>query len=270
MRLEAGNNLPPVKNWREEFGGELRTPRLVDAAVIEFFRKSSPTKVIFQEKAKCTEIVLRFPVSSKQLPDRIRKAYFNWGISLREAFQETVWDVPSGSTSSSWAQLANVAHDAYWGAWLHLLKVVYRDHFHPEIDRQIRECLSEFATKQAGSAGRRRELDTERQNLRSRFDVLMYWCEDLHAFISNCNKANLANSEVRSRVFRKINGQRHDASILGGGAFAWSARKAPILHDASTWKPKQLATALLADERGCEYSTIERKIGATRQKKRTL
>src|SRR6266852_5847613 len=125
-----------TKYWREKFGGIHRKPRPWNADVAEFLHDCWPTEVFLREGANTTDIVLRFPLSSKQLSEQIQHTYFGHEMSLSMAFDEVVWKAPEKGRHSCWSRLAKAGYDAYWAAWMHLLNVVYSEHLFPEGNEQ--------------------------------------------------------------------------------------------------------------------------------------
>jgi len=252
-------------HWRDKFGGIVRKPRPWNAEVNALLHNCWPTEVFLQENETTTDIVLRFPVSSKQLSQEIQNKYFGHGLSLPGSFNEVVWAAPEKGKHSPWALLAKAGYEAYWAAWTHLLDVVYGEHFLAEANEQTKIWIAELrASRRRMSRGRRKELEVERQSFCRRFGELMQWCRDLHDSVDQWNGEKLSKDEIERRVFQKIGGQRHDHNVLSGKAFFWTNNRTnPVLHDSSTWTPTELATALIALERyGTEqaYDTVARKI----------
>ena len=233
-------------------------------------RNSWPINVSLKEGKKTTSIILTLPLSGQQLSKRARDAYFHSGMSFTRAFDEIVWKTRRTKERSFWAQFAKTAHDAYWEAWTHLLTEVYRKHSEPQIDKKLGEWLSDLVNlRKPGPAGRRVELDAEMRSLFRRLRELEPWCKSIHKLVEKSNGENLPRFEVRLKVFKTIYGRRGDDAILSGRAFEGLPNKSAALHDARTWKPRQLAFALLGSERGgLEYATIARKIGARSHNKK--
>ncbi len=272
MTLEHQTNDKKPQHWRAEFGGVRRTPRPWNPEVADLLDSSWPVTLFLRENKKTTDIVLRLPLSSQQLSEKVKEAYFRQGISIKNAFQEIVWNAPRIGDTSFWARIAKAGHDAYWAAWMHLLDVVYGEHSWPEVNSQMTKWLGELkAIRKSSSSGRRKEVDAERENLSKRFQQLLQWCRSIHKLVQQCNDDKLPMDQIRAKIFKQIYGQRNDHFILSGKAFAWSLnRKEPVLHDARSWTPPQLATALLALERGgLEYATVARKISARPNKKQS-
>jgi hypothetical protein len=259
---------PPNKtgHWRKKFGGVVRNPRSWNKEVEAFLHDCRPTEIFLREDATTTEIVLRFPFSSEQLSEKTRSKYFGSEMSLKTAFNELLWaKPPAKGKHTCWALLAKAGYDAYWAAWMHLLDVIYGEHFFAEANEQTKAWLAELKATRAESLGRREEFEIERESYRRRFGELTRWCEDLHNSVKQWNEEKLSKEALEGKVFQKIGGQRHDHNIFsnraGEQAFCWSKNRIdPVLHDAETWTPEELATALLARERQCDYDTIARKL----------
>jgi len=266
MANEPEKPVNPSEHWRDKFGGPSRLPRPWNAEVAAFLHDCWPTEVFLREDATTTEIVLRFPVSSKQLPEEIQTKYFGHELSLSRAFDEVVWAPPEKGQHSFWSRLAKAAYDAYWSAWMHLLKVVYCEQLFPEGNKQEDLWLAELkaSRRSRSSAGRRSELEVERKSFERRFNELLEWCTELRDLVEQRQQDKLSNEDNEKTVFQKSTGQRHGYNVLSGKAFCWTKNRFdPVLHDPHTWTPKELASALLAVERygtfGA-YDTVTRRI----------
>lgn len=253
-----------AQNWHDEFRVWPRTPFPGGPELLTFLSNGWPTEVLLSEGRTTTSIMLRFPLSSRQLPKNLRDAYSNSGISLSRAFSEIVWRAPRLRERSYWAILAKAAHDAYLQAWMHLLTVAYRKHFDPKADEKLGGWLHDLELlKPSALPGRRREVQAETKDLRRRFRELLPWCEDIYKLVEKYNFKGLSPFETRLTVFKKIYGQRGDDAVLSGSAFERIPySKNAVLHKSRTWKPNQLAIALLSVERDLQYATVERKVGS--------
>jgi hypothetical protein len=267
-----GVNLKAI-DWHAEFGVRYRRPRIGLEQLVAYLKKSWPVNVLLRENQNSTDIILRLPVSSKKLPDNLRAAYFRGGVQIKDAFEETVWNVPDNAKRSPWAQLANAGWHAYSEAWLHLLRIVYLQHFHAlaeeslgrELDfKEWRARLSKpLDSYKRSSAGRRKEIEAERRSLVRRFRKLRLWCEQIHKIVETCSEKGMDQRDIRQRIFSEIYGKRGDSLVLRGRAFDQiPIKRRAELHDAKSWKPRQLAIALLAFERSSEYHTIAKKLRA--------
>jgi len=256
------------EHWRDKFGGASRFPRPWNAEVAAFLHDCWPTEVFLREDATTTEIVLRFPLSSKQLPERIQSIYVGHEMSLSRAFDEVVWAAPEKGQHSCWSRLAKAAYDAYWLAWMRILRVTYCEHLYPEGNKQEDIWLAELkASRRSRSCpGQRSELEVERNSFERRFNELLQWCTDLQELVKQCKQDKLSKEDIEKKVFQTITGQRHDHNVLSGKAFCWTKNRFdPVLHDPQTWTPKELAFALLAVERHGTfgaYDTVTTRIRA--------
>jgi hypothetical protein len=271
MTLERGTDDNKPKHWRVGFGGIRRNPRPWNSAVAALLENSWPVTMFLRESKTTTDIVLRLPISSRQLSDKDQKAFFEPGISIKAAFEDIIWTAPKIGDTSPWARIAWAGYDAYWAAWIHLLKVVYRHQSWPEMEaQQIRWRDELTALKKSTSLGRRGEVEAERKSLSKRSHQLLRWCEGIHKVVRRCNDDKLSDDQTRKEVFKRIYRQRNAHYVLSGKAFEWSLnRKRPVLHDARSWTPRELAPYLLALERDQEYATIARKLGARPIKKQS-
>jgi hypothetical protein len=153
------------------------------------------------------------------------------------------------------------------------LRIVYLQHFHPHADKKLGRLLDSeewrarlskpLDSYKRSFAGRRKEIEAERTSLVRRFRKLRLWCEQMHKIVETCSEKEMDQRDIRQRIFSEIYGKRGDSLILHGRAFDQIPIKGRAeLHDAKSWKPRQLAIALLAFERSSEYATIAKKLRA--------
>src|ERR1035437_641297 len=114
----AENNSQPKqkKTWQEEFGIINRRPRTGVQHLKKLLKSAWPPEIELREDDANDriEIVLRFPVSSLQLPNRLREIYFQRGMSLDRAFQEILRaKLRPNDLRTARAQLANDGYNAF-------------------------------------------------------------------------------------------------------------------------------------------------------------
>ena len=259
-------------DWREELiSPPLRIPRTGWKAVKELLSRSLRAKVSLRERARHTDIVLRFPSSSRELPENIQKAYSQLGMDLGAVFSEILWKRPRKGSSTLWSELVRAGYKAYRETWIHWQELLYLNHFYPPVDHMFQEQLAKLQKKTRRSVGRRQALEEERQSRRRRFRQLLVDCREIHKIVELCVEKNQDQLAIRKAVFRKIHGRRIDDLVL-------RRHKSPFdeipyvkrdrvvsLTDPRSWKPEQLAKALLASERKCEYQTIEKETAVGRR-----
>jgi len=278
MILKNSQNAYTELDWREELIKVPRTPRPSWKSVEKLLSSSRGARISLHERNNYTDIVLRFPGSSRQLPSKVQKAYSQLGMGLPAVFEEVIWKRPEKGSSTLWSDLMRVGYKAYRDAWLHSQELVYLSHFHPKADAILREDLNELRNATRLSVGRRQALAQEKQSRYQRFLQLLEVAKEIHEIVENCVKNGLDKSVIRKAVFHKIHGNRIDDFILRHDR---GQNKSPFeripyekrgrivcLHDPTSWRPNQLAKALLSLEREFEYKTIEREIAITREQEK--
>jgi hypothetical protein len=265
---------PTERDWREEFITRLRFPRAGWAAVSALVCNSANVKILVNEQAKCTDVILRFPSSSRQLPEAIRKAYARSGTTIEEAFNEVLWKKPLARRSTLWSEIARSGYKAYREAWLHLLQTLYLGHFHPDADEWLRQQLEDLKKVTRRSLGRRADKKEENDFRQRRFKSLLARTQKLHQLVQRCVDQQLAEPAIRKAVFAELWGSRIDAAVLNrqdsafGKIIYATATKEARLHDPHSWTPRQLAKALFALESGRQYGTIEKEFAEPRKQRR--
>ena len=262
------------REWREDVGMPLRSPRAGHEDVVQAVLASWPPEVFMRENLKTTDIVIRFPWSSRQLSDAHRRAYFDNHVPLKRVFSDLLSTVAARGESTIKLKLAKEAYDAYKLTWLRLFRSLYLDQFDPRINPP--EWLSdvEKAFSSRRHSGRLKK-DDEKQ-LRSRFKMLLEHCKRLHQQIAEHQAKKSTEIEggrvhILRRYWKEILKIPGGISILGGEAFLEipyaKQPKPPCLKDPTSWKPRQLASALLALELKQDYHTIERKFPVQKKPK---
>jgi hypothetical protein len=259
-------------DWREELISPPRMPKPGWGAVEELLSQSLRARVSLRERAGHTDIVLTFPSSSRKLPERVQKAYSQLGMDLRAVFSEILWKKPRRGSSTLWSELVRAGYKAYRHAWIHWQELLYLEHFYPSVDQAFRKELDELRKNTRRSVGRRQALEEERQSRRRRFRQLLLDCREIHKIVELCVEKNQDQLTIRKAVFHKIHGRRIDDLVLRRNDSAFDEipyvkrDKIVSLTDHTSWKPVQLARALLACERRCAYQTIEKETAVARRR----
>jgi len=260
------------QDWREEFIKRPRTPRIdtKNKDIESLLLRAIKVQVSLQQKQNQSVLVLKLPVSTHQLPKDAQAIYSQLGIGIEGFFHEVLWKKPTKGSSTLWSELVRATYKAYREAWLHLLESLYLDHFHPAADKILREQLSTLRRTTARSPGRRHILAAEKLSLKRRYKELLGDCTTMHEMVLDCVRKSYSEGKIRETIFKEIRGKRFDEDVLPKECGAWDnipyggRSQFPRLHDPNSWKPNQLAIALLALERGVKYQTIEKKIAFTR------
>jgi hypothetical protein len=266
-------------DWRETFIEIKRKPRAGWAHIEPLLVRAMNVQVSLRQKRDHSLIVLKFPSSVQQLPENVQAVYSQLGISIEDAFSEVLWKKREECASTVWAELVREGYNAYRETWLHLLESIYLGHSHPAADKILREEWDKLRKETALPPGRRHARAEEELSLKRRFKELLVDCTAIHGMVRDCINKNLEEEEIKRIVFQKINGKRYDKYVLTRGG-AWEMlqenrnkhkkedeQTIVCLHDPTSWKPHQLAIALLAKERGItKYQTIEKMTAYTRKR----
>lgn len=270
MLSSADEKTRSEMDWREELISQPRIPRHGWHAVQELLLRSLRARVSLRERARHTDIVLRFPSSSRELPEQTQMAYSRLGIDLGAVFSEILWKTPRKGSSTFWSELVRAGYKAYREAWIHWQELLYLDHGYPAVDHMFRKELAELQKKTRRPPGRRQALEEERESRHQRFRQLLVECSEIHKIVKHCVEKNQDEAAIRKAVFHKIHGSRIDDFVLRRHESAFGkipyvkADRVVSLTDPRSWKPEQLAKALLASERKCEYQTIEKETAVGR------
>ena len=254
------------EQWRRIAGvNQKRFPRIGHKEVVDLVDSAWPPTVRMRENQGTTEIVIRFRGSSRQLSADHQKIYFERSLPLQGVFEDAISDARvTGQDTIRW-KLMTESYRAYQMTWLHLLRSLWRNRTSSETDppKWFTEVEEAFNTPR--QIGRPKKTDAQ---LGTRLDLLLSHTERLYQTIEEF----LADKPVKNgsfredivfRFWREIQKIPGGNLILGGEAFMpipYGKQDSPAsLAKPNTWKPRQLAIALLAIETGQKYHTIERK-----------
>jgi hypothetical protein len=255
------------KQWLNDVGMPLRFPRVGNAEVVEGVKSAWPPTIFMVQDQESTDIVIRFPWSSKVLPPEHREAFFDKHVTLERVFDDLISRPREKGESAVERKLASEAYDAYKMTWLHLFKSMHLDERDPrhEPPKWLEEMENEFKTK--GQGGRPKKDETRK--LERRFRLFLDHCGWLNREIDMYQKQTQSAIEgnrvhVLRKFWREILKVPCGRAILGGEAFLnipYGNQTTPVkLEDPTSWTPRQLAISLLAFEREQDYHTIERKV----------
>lgn len=251
-------------DWRKEFIQIIRRPRPGRQRLFRLVRESLNARVVLKQRREHTDLIVTFPTSFHQLPERFQRAYLQPGINLEEVFSEVIWENPPKGSSTLGADLLRLSYTAYRGMWLRLLDLLYLGHFHPEADKQLTGQLQKLERYTALKSGRRSRRD--RESLSRCFKALFTQTTKIHNIVQNGARGGFSKAEIRKSVFREIHGSRIDDCVLRKKYSAFEVipygkRGIPVcLENTSSWHPRQLAIAVLALACEVKYKTIERKL----------
>jgi hypothetical protein len=254
------------RQWRKDVGAPVRYPRTGYDHVVELVNSAWPPVVFMREHLKTTDIVIRLAASSRQLTDIHRKMYFEKCGPLRHIFDNVISKPSLKKENTIRWKLATEAYRAYQMTWLHLFRVQLLNQFDPRSNSPEWYSAMEKTFKSRRPSGRPKK-DNDDQ-LRNRFELLLDLVTRLRRRIAEHQAKKSFEAEgdriyILRALWREILKIPGGGSILGGEAFLkipYGKRNEPAkLEDPTSWKPRQLAVALLAFELGQAYQTIERK-----------
>jgi hypothetical protein len=254
------------EQWRRIAGvNQKRFPRIGHKEVVDLVDSAWPPTVRMRENRGTTEIVIRFHGSSNQLSKDHQRIYFGRSSPLRGVFEDAISDARvTGEDTIRW-KLMTEAYRAYQMTWLHLLRSLWLNRTNPETDppEWFKDVKKAFNAKR--QLGRPKKKKTQ---LQTRLDFLLGHTKRLRQTIEGylADKPDRNKSyreDIVCELWRDIQKIPGGHLILGGEAFMpipYGKQDSPAsLAEPNTWKPRQLAIALLAIETGQKYHTIERK-----------
>jgi len=277
----ATNPVERNQSWQEEFGLRRRYPRPPEAEIKAILNDIQEPRIFLSEGDQFVDIVVRFEAGARIFPLEIQKHLESRGLTLSEAFESILFTKSEAGGSTIWSEFVKLSSSAYRKAWIRFFERCYVEHFHPDANKGLRQIKEGLVTPGNNARrGRRPKSKAENESLHRRFDELLRNCRLIHeaakrAFSSLDETAE--NERVRkirkaiwNEVRKVIHGLPGDGHIFGGAAFEIIPYREAKLHDPKTWRPHQLAIALLSFERGEAYQTIEKKIKPTGKTKRNL
>jgi hypothetical protein len=260
--------------WEEGLGITTRLPRPGLEEIGKLFARSWPPEIFLREHTKTTDIVLRLPVSSCQLPSGHWNAYFGRGATLKSIFEEILWKAPPSKGKKLWYQLAGLGYSLYAKTWLHMVRAQYLDRY-PKLNDSYIADINELEENAERKVGRRPESQAEKRSLATRFQRLLGVCREAHLAAQRAAKdVPSRNQEIRSNEIRKkiwtqiekdVCASRAEHLIFGGQPFSKIPSKAtkryakPSLVEPNSWTPEQLTIAILCIERGLSYESVQKK-----------
>jgi hypothetical protein len=272
----------PTKNWYEEFGIRYRRPRVKLKHIKKVLKSAWPPEIELHEdlSRKTTELILRFPACSADIPTEAREIYFQQGKTLEKAFQYVLRNtiLPTDQRTGR-AQLASLGYNSLRATWFHILKSLYLEQHHPDADQKLRKSILSLDATTSLPRGNKKEKERasasaiDDENLRHRYEELLSDARLVHETVAALGienpdkKANASATEIRAKLWgsigKQLSGSRTAYLIFTGDVFRMLSKAeqsgAPVrLHVHTDWQPEDLATALLAREEGKGYKTIKK------------
>jgi len=285
MKLEtelASNPAYKDRNWQDEFGLRLRFPRPPEAAIKTVLSDAREPEIFLSDGNQTVDIVVRFSKPSQIFTPAILETFESRGLTLSSAFEDILWEKHEAEGNSFWAEFVKLNTEAYRRTWIHFFELCYLGHFNRPANEwlnKIQQNLTSLEPK--AKRGRRTTSGAENRSLRKRYEAILPKCSLIHEAVlrsatsSAKNEGNKDSGKIRQATWEQVRSSIHgmpgDGLIFGDPAFGripYQNRKSQ-LHDPTTWKPHQLAIAILSIERNQAYQTIEKKIKPTEKTKRS-
>jgi hypothetical protein len=282
----ASNPAYNNRDWQTEFGLKLRFPRPPEAEIKAVLSDTKEPTIFLSEGDQTVDIVVRFSANSHIFTPEILETFKSRGLTLSSAFEDILWETRKADGNSFWTEFVNLNVEAYRRTWIHFFDMCNMGHFHRAANewlKEIKKNLTSPETKIKG--GRRATSRAENDSLRKKYNAILPKCCLIHEAVlsaaasSDKKQGNMASGKIRQATWEQVHSSVHgmpgDEYIFGGAAFAnipYQKRESQ-LHDPTTWKPHQLAIAILSIERSQAYQTIEKKIkptGKTKHSRATL
>jgi len=254
-----------TNDWQDEVGLVPRYPRLGLENLERLFQGLKEPTISLRNRADKIEIVigLRSSLTSSQLNSLKRLETHE--LTISQAFRDVLWGKLEGSRNNTWTVLSRTAIGAYRQAWLHLATVTVLGHPHPETteDRKKLICNLEKSTR-VGDRGRNRVPYAERYRLRKRYNALRKICTEIHGVAEKTvMTASTREAAVPKAVWKAVKPYSDLIcgvdSIFNGAAFReMPYKRIPRLDQPKTWKPYQLALALISIETNRQFRTVQR------------
>lgn len=267
----------------EEFGLPPRFPRIPFDEICKLLRDHQEPQVFLRGVGEGeADITVRLPMASSVVPRKMRKSYSKHGVTLSQAFEDVLWQKLEAEKSTIWAEMTGLVMKVYRQAWRQWFRLQYLGHFHPAAESMFKKFTQELdSVNEVTRRGRQPSVQAELTSVRKRYDALLPKCKLIHQASKRAaiaalteNNVELARKEIRiaiwKRVRRSVHGMPGDGYIFDGTAFGRIRRGTAKLHDPETWKPHQLAIALVSLERSQAYQTIEKKIVPTKRNSKSL
>jgi hypothetical protein len=257
--------------WEEELGIPIRLPRPPIETMGEILQNAREPQIFLKSEYDGDAIVIKFPRRSTEEPVK------RLGKSLPIAFKEVLWRKAEKHNNTTWSELEKIGRAAYRDAWLMLFQRMYLNRRDPTVEKWLEEAQRDLklATKSDQRRGRRPSPKAESMWLGRQFDEILGQSEAVHRAAQSAVRSLHRPTEIRKAIWGKVERSIQDmpwyGAIFSGEAFdsiIYEGRGRPQLHDPKSWKPRQLAIALLAMRRGYDYQTVEKQLARIRPARR--
>jgi hypothetical protein len=272
---------PPIKptnNWYQEFGLRYRRPRVKLKHVKKLLASAWPPEIEFHEDftRKTTELIVRFPSCSLDLPAEVREIYFRRGMTPAKAFQYVLRNTlrPTDQRTAR-AQLASLGYNSLRAVWLHMLEQLYLEKSDPRANKKLHKNILALDAATSLHQGKRPASAVDDENVRAKYEELLSHARLVHETVmtivikSRDTKMTPSAANIRPKLWAsletQLKGTRTAYLIFTGDVFRTLSREeqggAPVrLHVPNDWQPEELAVALLAREERKSYKTMKKTI----------
>ncbi len=225
---------------------------------------------------KTTELTIRFPSCSLDLPTEVREIYFQRGMTPEKAFQYVLRNTlrPTDQRTAR-AQLASLGYNSLRAIWFHILRAIYLEQFDPRANKKLGKSILSLDAVTSLRQGKPPTSDVDDENLKQRYTELLSIARLVHGAVATAviqsrqEGMNPSVAEMRVMVWKivkkELMGTPSGYRIFSGDVFRILSQQeqhgAPVrLHVPSDWQPEDLAVALLAREEGKSYKTMKKTI----------
>jgi hypothetical protein len=267
---------PESQHWYDEFELIRRLPRPPSAELKAILNDIQEPQILLEKTPNSVDIVVRFSSRSEVFSPEIQTLLTGRGVSLSRAFEGILWQKANSGGNTFWSEFANLGAKAYRETWIHVFDLCYLGHFHPLVEEWLKGFRKDITNVSKDAVlGRRKSSGAEIDSLYRRYDELFEPCALIHKIVKEIVDTSTGKTipKIRKMIWerrrRSIHGMTGDGLIFGGQAFKRIPYGTAYLHAPSTWKPRQLATALLSLERIQAYQTVEKKL-AVRSRLKTI
>lgn len=254
-------------HWEKELGIPDRWPRDPTEEMGKLLKIPREPQIFLKRESDGDAIVIKFHRRSREEPLR------TLGESLPMAFEEVLWQKAEKHNNTTWAEFEKIGRAAYREAWLMLLDGTHGYRSDPEVERWFKEAQRnlELSTKPEQHRGRRGSPKAEKKWLGRQFDEIIGQCEAVHRASQSAVRSLHGPTEIRKAIWGKLEKSIKNmpcyGAVFSGAAFdsiIYEGRGRPQLHDPTSWKPRQLAIALLAIRLAYRYQTMEKRLAQIR------
>jgi hypothetical protein len=132
----------PPRDWTDQLGIKKRFARLPIYALIRVLNDLEEPRIRLRVKNKKIEIVIKPHHEFSSWAAQVHRWLESQEASLPKAFEAALSQSAFGADTIR-SQLTNVVREAYRESWFRFLRLAYRGHSHPSVDK-YHERVEEF------------------------------------------------------------------------------------------------------------------------------